>query len=157
MLLEKTVKIKKSNLFNYFVKKTANFPSSTFNLGISMEFRWKMAVSRLISTLSFASCGNMPFNCHFPTQFLWKCQDFKWKMKNSRFFWQNNWTNYHFLSPLIACETGKFKPVCCLEYQKSSTCYQYVSLLIKVIKLGNPWPKLGFQAKTFKFAAQSFT
>ena len=26
---EKTVKIKKSNLFNYFVKKTMNFPFST--------------------------------------------------------------------------------------------------------------------------------
>ena len=65
---EKTVKIKKSNLFNYFVKKTVNFPSSAFNLVFPALFHWKMDLSRLISSLGFASWRNMPFKIHFPIQ-----------------------------------------------------------------------------------------
>ena len=96
MLLEKTVKIKKSNLFNYFVKKTVNFPSSTFNLGIPMEIElengtWKAYFHTRRSRV-WKSALKLPFSNEIP----WKFQDWKWKKENSWFFWQNNWTDCFF-------------------------------------------------------------
>ena len=56
-----------------------------------------MGLSGLISTLGFASCGNMPLKSHFPTQYAWKKVNFKWKMVASLHFWENNQGKYHFL------------------------------------------------------------
>ena len=105
MLLEKTVKIKKSNLFNYFVKKTVNFPSSTFNLGIPMEFRWKMKLSGLFYQLATLVNKIKSLKFHFPTQF-------HGNTKISSGKWEIHW----FFDKIIEQSTIVFKGF--VEYQK---------------------------------------
>ena len=55
-----------------FCQNLSSFPIPAFNLDFPPLFRWKMGLSGLISTLGFASCGNMPLKSHFPTQYAWK-------------------------------------------------------------------------------------
>ena len=67
---EKTVKIKKKQSVQLFCLKNQWIShSSTFNLGIPMEFRWKMKLSGLFYQLATLVNKIKSLKFHFPTQF----------------------------------------------------------------------------------------
>ena len=94
---EKTVKIKKSNLFNYFPKfggltwpfSTFNFPFSSFYFVGKRDLRDSFIPS-LRSGIKLS-----PWSLVYQLNKSWKKENFKWKKVASLRIWENNWTKYH--------------------------------------------------------------
>ena len=93
----KNSRSKNSTLFNYFVKKTVNFPFSAWNLGIPMELSWEMKLEGLNFINERSELIKESRKFHFPTKFHGNTKIESGRREIHWFCRQNNWTDCFFL------------------------------------------------------------